>query len=97
MLPSMTAPVTPAISVCYCLQAAASETAFVPPPHDLSFTRVIQPWQSQTVRSLFDVFGLKIDRMIRSELGPYKLGELPRGSALQVPLHESLKPLLSVV
>jgi hypothetical protein len=50
--------------------------------------------QPQPLRGVFDVFGLRVNRMIRTEVGPYKLGTLPKGAALQVPLHPSLKTLL---
>ena len=51
--------------------------------------------QTQNLRQLFGIFGLKIDRMIRTEVGPYKLGDLPKGAALKVPVHASLKELLA--
>jgi hypothetical protein len=51
-------------------------------PHPL--VALFPRMQPQPLRSMFDIFGLNIARLIRTEVGPYKLGTLPSGAALQV-------------
>lgn len=42
-------------------------------------------YQNQEIRKLLRHFGLYVNRLIRTQYGPYRLGSLPRGAALRVP------------
>lgn len=46
----------------------------------------VREGKNRELRRLLAHVGLKVQRLVRVQYGPYKLGRLPRGSALQVPL-----------
>lgn len=44
--------------------------------------------KNREVRRVLEHLGLKVSRLIRTSFGPFALGDLPRGSAQEIPAHE---------
>ena len=42
--------------------------------------------QNKEIRRLLAHFNLEVNRLIRTHYGPYRLGNIPRGAALRVPV-----------
>jgi 23S rRNA pseudouridine2605 synthase len=50
--------------------------------------------KNREVRKIFAHFRCTVNRLIRTSYGPFKLGTLPRGVAMEVPWHQ-LRPLIN--
>lgn len=46
---------------------------------------ILTEGKNREIRRLMEHFGCVVNRLIRQQYGPFKLGELPRGSMLEIP------------
>ncbi|MEM6410025.1 MAG: pseudouridine synthase [Pseudomonadota bacterium] len=64
--------------------------------HNSWLTVTLREGKKREVRRALEAIGLKVNRLIRTNYGPFELGELRPGSVKEVPEHRVLKDLGSI-